>query len=65
MMVRGFRLRKRAAVAPAVVPSVWIPAERFWACAKKSSRKLLGSQGGKGLRIVPGAIGRQKLGIVR
>ena len=35
VMVRGFRLRKRAALAPAVVPSAWIPAERFWACAKK------------------------------
>ena len=33
--------------------------------AKKSSRKLLGSQGGKGLRNVPGAIGRQELGFVR
>ena len=61
MVVRGFQLRKRSAL----VPAVWIPAERFGSARKKSSRKLLGSQGGKGLRIVPGAIGRQKLGIVR
>ena len=60
--MRGFQLRKRSAL----VPAVWIPAERFASARKKkSSRKLLGSQGGKGLRIVPGAIGRQKLGIVR
>ena len=65
MVVRGFQLRKRPALAPAEVSSVWIPAERFVLAQKKSSRKLLGSQGGKGLRIVPGAIGRQKLGIVR
>ena len=47
MVVRGFQLPERAALAPAVVSSVWIPAERFVLAQKKAPGSFSGPRGAK------------------